>query len=126
MCVFIADPFSSPLAVNMAGDNKVSIKLFGFIKKTCENIGIFRPQLSQNSKFINFKTGLLLFGETQFFISTTGYLLFEANSIVEYGMVFFTCTSIVLSIIFYSILTWQMANILNYIENCERFIEESE
>lgn len=109
----------------MAGAN-VAIKLFGFIKKTYENIGIFRPQLSQNNKLINFKTGLILVGEAQFFTSAVAYLLFEANSIVEYGMVFFTCTSTCLSITKYLLLSWQMTNIFNYIGNCEQFIEKSE
>lgn len=124
-CVFNYDSISLTLSVNMAG-NDVAIKLFGFVRRTFENIGISRPPFRQNNNPINFKKWLIPVGEGQFFISTAAHLLFETNSSVEYGMVFFTCASISLSITIYLILSWQMTDILDYIGNCERFIEKSE
>lgn len=121
MCIYFQfDSISLPLTVNMAGNN-VAIELFGFIKRTHENVGIFRASLDS----INPKNCLILVGEAQFFISSVAYLLFETSSIVDYGMVFFTCASINLSITIYLLLFWQTTDILNYIENCERFIEKS-
>lgn len=103
-----------------------TIELFSFIQKVYQDIGIFPPKSNQSPKsHINLKNWFILFCLVQFFISTAAFL-FHANSMIEYGMVFFACTTTVLSITVYLIIVWQMKNILKYIENCERFVEKSE
>lgn len=108
----------------MAGGSK--IELFKFIRKTYQDIGFLSPQSNRNGSFFNTKNWLHLFCVTISFLSTTAYLLFEAAAMTEYGVAFFVATSILLAIIKYSIICWQMENVLSYIENCERFIEKSE
>lgn len=108
----------------MAGGGK--IELFKFIQKNYQAIGIYPPGTNMNCHSINAKKWLIIFSLGQMFITSLIYLFVEAHSMIEYGMTFHTCGALVLSIIVYSILFWQMENILNYIENCERFVEKSE
>lgn len=107
----------------MAGDR---IKLFESTQKNFQAIGIYpTSQFNHNHSRINSKIWAFLLCLTQFFISTVAYLMFEANSMFDYGMAFFTCTATVFAFISYLILFWQIENILKYIESCERFIEKS-
>ena len=101
----------------MAGRDK--IKLFKFIREICHELKNFLSKFNQNPNSI-------LFFIVQFLISTALYLVFEANSMNDYGFPFFTCLTMVSEIIYYSSGLSQMENILNYIENCEDFIEKSE
>lgn len=102
------------------------IKLFQFIQKTYQEVGLLAPQSNQKCSRINTKNCLILFCHAQLFITSACYSLFEGRSMLDYGMVFFTCTTAVFGFITYLILLWQMDNILSYIEHCERFIEKSE
>lgn len=111
--------FSSSLTSNMAGGDK--IKLFQFIQRTYQTFGIYPLQSNQNGSAINLRKFGFLFNLVQFFLSTTAYLLIEANSLNKYGMGFYTSITIAVFSFF-----WKMKNISNYIENCERFIEKSE
>lgn len=104
-----------------------TIKLFKFTQKTYEVIGAPLPKSNQNrSCIINSKKCFYLLSLAQFFISSAAYLLFEANSMIEYGMVFFTCLTVIVALIQYLIFLWEMKNILNFIKNCERFAAKSE
>lgn len=115
---------SLSLAINMAGGG--AIKLFKFTQKAYQGIGIYPPESNQSRSRINAKNYFFLVCQAQYFITTAAYLLFEANSMIEYGMTFFTCTTVITVIALYTILLGRMQNILNYIENCDRFIEKSE
>lgn len=108
-----------------SGDDK--IKLFKFTQKLYRNIGILPPKSNPRiSSPINLKNFLFLLCLTQFFTSTVAYLWFDVHSMTQYGVTFYSCTSIAFAITLYVILLWQMENILKYIQNCERFIEKSE
>lgn len=122
--IFIVNLFSLSLTLKMAGNDE--IKLFQFIQKTYKNIDIHQSEPNGNRSPLNLKNVFILFCHAQFFISSTTYILFNAKSMIEYGMAFFICTSIVASGTVYLVLTWQIKITLNYIENCERFIEKSE
>lgn len=98
------------------------MKLFKFVQNTCQSIGILSFELNPNRSPINWKHDFFHFCEVQFFVSSAAFLLFEANSMIDYGMASFNCLTILLCIILYLILFWQMNNILNFIDNCERFI----
>lgn len=102
-----------------------TVKLFKFIRKTFQFIG-FHALASNQSHRINSKIWINIFCLAQFLFSTTAFLLFDANSMMEYGMEFFTCITLIATMILYLTLVWQMGNILNYIENCEQFIGKSE
>lgn len=103
-----------------------TIKLFKFIQKSFQGIGIYPPQLNQTHNPINPTFWLNLFCHAQFFVSSTAYLLFEADSMIEYGLVFFIDATVIGCFIFYLISFWETKAIFNYIENCERFVEKSE
>lgn len=102
------------------------IELFKFVRKTYQDIGIFPPESNPNFNSINLKNGLFSFCLIQFLISTAAYLWFEAKSMIEYGIICYTCTTIIFSLAVYLIFLWQSRNILIYIENFEWFIEKSE
>lgn len=97
------------------------IELFKFVRKTYQDIGIFPPESNPNFNSINLKNGLFSFCLIQFLISTAAYLWFEAESMIEYGIICYTCTTIIFSLAVYLIFLWQSRNILIYIENFERF-----
>lgn len=108
----------------MAGRN--SVKLFIFIQKTYEGIGIILPQSNHKLSPINYKNWLILFCLGQIFITSTESILFESNSIIDYGMLFYTCVTGAGCTVLYLIALWETKNILIFIENCEGFIEKSE
>lgn len=103
--------FSSSLAIKMASCGR--IKLFKYIRKIYQVTGVIPSE--SNRKLLFF------FSLAQFSFSTTAYLLFEANSITEYGMGLYTSTTIAIFSFF-----WQMKNFSQYLENCERFIAARE
>lgn len=127
-CIYLpateSNSVSLSLILNMAGGDR--IKLFKFIQKSYQEIGIHSSHSDQNCRSINLKVWFILLCHAHFFISSAANLVFEANSMIEYGMACYTCSTTVFSIVTYLISFWQMENILSYIENCERFIEKSE
>lgn len=106
----------------MAGDGK--IELFKFIRKTYQDNGIDTSESNQGSG-TNFNKWFAISGLGQLFITSAAYLLLAADSMIEYGRVFFTCATVLFYIILNLIFIWQMKNVLNYIGNCEQFIGTS-
>lgn len=102
------------------------IKLFLFIQQTYQDIGVHASESDESGSDINPNRRRFVVGLGQMFITSAAYLLVEANSMFEYGRAFYTFITVLLSMILYSIMIWQMEKILNYIENCELFIEKSE
>lgn len=109
-------------AFNMAGNR---IKLFQFIRKICQKIGAYPLQPNQSRYSINSKNWFHILCLNQFFISTTAYFFFEANSMVEYGMTFLISTAnfVVSSCFLMAFL--QKEKISNSVGNWEGFIEKS-
>lgn len=126
-CIYLdAIDFNSvslPQTISMAGANR--IKLFKFIQKANREIGIHPSHSNQISRRINSKVWFIILCHADFFISSAANLVFEANSMIEYGIACYTCSTAVFSVATYLISFWQMENILKFIENCERFIEKS-
>lgn len=114
---------SLPLTISMAGIT--TIKLFKFIQKILQFTGIFPPSSNLNCGSLNLRNCILSFCLVQFLGSSLVYLVFGANSMHQYGITFFICVTVILFLITHMIALWQRENILNYIENCERFIEKS-
>lgn len=126
--IFITDLFSLSLTLAMAAGNDGSrtIELFKFIQKTYQDIGIYRPQSDRTRIPVNSKNWFLIFSYAEFFISSAAYLLFEANSMIEYEMTSFICLTVLLCVSLCLISFWQMRNVFHFIGNCERFIKQSE
>lgn len=102
-----------------------SIKLFQFIHKRYQLIGIYPPRPNQNHSPINSKIRIFLVCLIQLFVFSTIFLLFYATSMFEYGITLYTLSSLALSMTAYLFPIWQMKNILQFHEFCESFIETS-
>lgn len=116
---------SFSLTIEMADCDGGGVKLFNLSRKIYQNIGIFPLEPNQNRRFINLKKWFLVFCHVQMLITPAAYLVLEANSLIECGMIFFNCSSVALSILVYLTMIWQMRSILSFIENCELFIGRS-
>lgn len=113
--------FSLLLTVKMAG----SIKLFQFLQKCYQTIGIHPSQRNHKPLLINCTKWIFVICQTQLLFSTVAFFVFEAESMFEYGFGFFALIAIINGIVIYLILIWQSENIVEFIENCEDFIVES-
>lgn len=113
---------SSTLAINMPGVGK--IELFKFTQKTYQHIGIYPPASDQNRCPIKSKTCFVPFSLAICLSLSVAYFFSEANSMIEYGMSFYSTISLTLFITEHLLIFWQMQNILNFIGNCERFVEK--
>lgn len=99
------------------------IKLFKFVQKVHQTIGIFPTQSNQKPCRINSMNTVFLICFAQILFSTAAYLAFEAKSMFEYGFTFYILVGITNSIAVYLIFIWQAQSTLEFIENCEKFIE---
>lgn len=112
---------SSVLIVTMAG----SIKLFQFIQKTYQTIGISPSKLNSKKCSINPKNTAFLIFLTQYTLTTVGFLMFDAYSMFDFGFAFFNLLSIINPTVIYLLFIWKLENTLNFIEKCEIFIAKS-
>lgn len=104
-----------------------SIKLFQFIQKFHKIIGIdLYQQLVDHEQYsVNSINIIFLISFAQIICTTIAFLVFEAKSFFAYGFSFFTIICVISSAVIYLIFIWQSQNTSKFIENCERFIEES-
>lgn len=107
----------------MAGDK--TIKLFKFTQKMYEIVGICSQYSNQERISRNVKHCLILCCLVQLLLSSAAYLWLEADSMIEYGMLSYSCTTLILGIIIYSIVVLRTEQFFNYIQNFERFIAKS-
>lgn len=103
-----------------------SIKLFQFLQKFHQIIGIYPHQSNQKQRSTNWTKIVFLISFTEFLFTTIAFLLFEAKSMFDYGLVFYLLVSLINDSATYLILIWQSKNTLKFIENCVGFIEKSE
>lgn len=102
-----------------------SIKLFQLFQKFHQTLGIYPTQVNQKHHLIISRRAIFLIGSTQYILSTAGYLVFEAQSMFEYGFGYFMSSTTLNGIIIHILLAWQLENTLKFIETCEGFIEKS-
>lgn len=102
-----------------------SIKLFRFNQKYCQAIGIKLPQMKQNRHKFNAVNWSFVICATEFAMTLLGFLAYDASSMAEYSANFYTLICIINAIFDYLILVWKLEDVLKYIDNCEKFIEES-
>lgn len=103
-----------------------SIRLFRFVRKIHQFLGIDQSESKQKRYFIVFKQSLFYIYTTHFSITTARFSMFVANSMFEYGFGFYLFISSVNGTAIYFSLNCQYKNTLKFIENCEKFIEKSE
>lgn len=102
-----------------------SIKLFQFIQKFHQTIGIYpssQPNRKQHS--INLTNTIFLICSVQNMFATAAFLVFEANSMFDYGFPIFSIIGIINGVVIYLTFIWQSKNTLKFIEFSERFIEK--
>lgn len=107
----------------MAGSG--SIKLFQFYQNYSQTVGIYESQTNRNRYNINLKRIIVIISSIQYEIALVAYMLYYATFMVEYGEGFTTLITIVKGNIDYFIFAWKMEDILEFIRNCETFIEKS-
>lgn len=101
-----------------------SFKLFQFVQQWHQAIGIYPSQSNQWPSQINSTNVIFLFCCAQFAFTTIVFLFVEATSMFEYGLAFFGLIGIINGIVIYLIFIWQSQNTLDFIKNCNRFIEK--
>lgn len=98
-----------------------SIKFFQFNQIYCQTIGIeVTKSFKSESKHLIFAIS-----ETIFTLALFGFLLYDAESIGEYGIIFFTLGCVVHATTFYIFMCCKIKDILKFIEHCETFCEKS-
>lgn len=105
----------------MAGE----IKLFSINQKYFHSVGIYQRQTNQKSSLLNLRKWIIMISLILNFLSSAAYLVFEAESTLEYGKSFHATSCFALMICNYLILMWQIENYSSFIENCEQLIAMS-
>lgn len=106
---------------NMSG----SVKLFQFIQKCHQMIGIHSIEPNQNQWYTK-RTAIFMSFSTQCILTSSGFLLFKAESMFEYGFTYFILITLIVETINYTLFIWQSENTIEFIDNCEKFIEKRE
>lgn len=102
-----------------------SIELFQLFQICQKFLGICPFQADQKPHSIIVKRIIFLFGNAQFLASVTMHIIFEAELMFDFGLSTFQIICSVNGIVVYSLFLWQLENTLQFIENCEKFIEKS-
>lgn len=102
-----------------------SIKIFQFVQKLHQIIGIHIPHLNQKQHPTIPTRMIFLICLIQMVITAMAFLLFEATSMFEYGLGTFVVVAMINGIVIYLTLIWQLQNTFKFIENCEEFVEKS-
>lgn len=102
-----------------------SVKLFNFLQKYYRTVGIHSPQSNQIRCPFNWKNVFFVICLVKSISTTTAYLLFQAETIIDIGISIFFLACLILGLTLYLIPIWQMGNITEFIESCETFIATS-
>lgn len=102
-----------------------TLRLFQCVKEKCETMGINLSHLNQNCS-INWKILVFFVPTLLFLISSTVYMVYMADSVLEFNDSFFINLTAVLNFASTSILIREMPIILELIAKLERTIEKSE
>lgn len=88
-------------------------------------MGIYLPESSNQRCSANRKNSFFLFCYIQLLISSVLFLLFDAETMLEFGASFYALLAESFCIWYFLIKMWQMPRILKLIEGFEVFIEKS-
>lgn len=102
-----------------------TIKMFQFNQKFCQIIGIKLPKTNGNRYTFEPVHLIFVICLTLFAMTLLAFLVYDAKSMVEYGIIFLMLITIILTLVVYFITIWRMKDILKFTENCETFIERS-
>lgn len=102
-----------------------SIKLFSFIQKVSQVIGVYPLQSNENGPSINSRNWIIIISLVLFALPSTAFFFSEAKSMLEYGISFYGASVAALFMCIYISMGGKMNNMRTFIENVERFVEES-
>lgn len=117
----VPDLISREVIVSMAG----LVKSFQFFQKYQQIIGIHSSQAKRMQYAIISKRVIFLAASAMYMFPTVAYLVFDTESIFDYGMAFLTTSSTTNSVVVYLIFVWKLENILAFIDICDAFITKS-
>lgn len=102
-----------------------SAKLFKYYQRYNQILGFTSPKPNGNPVLLNSKNVILLISLAQYFMSTAASMLFEAQSVVDYGTIvsYLVLDITIATEIFLSI--YQMEKTSKFIESCEQFVARS-
>lgn len=113
------------LAFNMAR----KIKLFRYVKKLYEMLGIYPLPAKHNHQHqnpFNVKNIFSSIAMTLLFVCSFAYFLFQANSMTELGGCFYCAISILEALLYFIVTFCKIRSILKFMKKLEDFIEKSE
>lgn len=102
-----------------------SIELFQFITEYYRWCRIYPLQPSQDHFSFNLRNLIYFVCWVQFLLTSILFLLFEANSMFHYGIVFYTLLSLICSMGMYLFPIFQRRNTFQFNKCCEGLIESS-
>lgn len=97
----------------------------GAVQKSYQAIGLDLFPSNATSKRCNYKISFIAFAMLQMFISTTAFLVFEADTVFEYATSFYTSITELLIIIIFFALNLKMDDISMNAETFEEFFKKS-
>lgn len=100
-----------------------STKLFQFNQKYGQMIGIELSQPSKNRYAFNSTQLFLLISSTQFAMALLAFLVYDAETMAEYGITFVALITIIQAMVTYLNNISKLEYTLKFIENCQHFIE---
>lgn len=95
------------------------IKLFQFVRNCCKTMGCIHP------RSINLRNSFIFVPVLLMFLSTTGYIIFEASLISEYAAASYVSTTELAIMVNFSVICFKMDDILGLIEMFEKIVRES-
>lgn len=102
-----------------------AIKLFQYVQNFYQTLGIHPPIQSYQTFSLNRRNLFFLSCSVLTFILSTAYLLFDAQSIQDFGIPFCASVIILSGFFIYIVQIWRNAEIFQLIEHFEKFIEQS-
>lgn len=83
-------------------------------------------ETNPNHYTLNSINVIFIIGFAEYTTASVAFLVYDAKSMGEYGIVFFTLLAVIEATVGYFITIWELEDILKFIENCEKFIEKRE
>lgn len=107
----------------MAGRN--SLELFQFPQKVCQTIGIDTTGSNEKRFQLISMQSFCIISLIQLAMATAAFLAYDAKLMAEFGIGFYVLITTIHGIITYMTVVSKTDDILNYVNNCKRFIENS-
>lgn len=121
-------PFSWTLALSDESPYFIEMKFFQLVQTFYRTMGIYpssSPQCQRDRPTFNFQNLFFLLSLTLMFISSTGYIMLEATSIIEISQTFYVSVSEFACLIQFAITFWKITQMAALIDTIDEFFEKS-